>query len=75
MTTEHSITEHNPRPEVRTMVAGPTRASEAGAMPDTADVQPGTCVPFIAPDRDDDAGLLDAVAGCEFVDDRIRLPE
>ena len=27
------------------------------------------------PDRDDETGKLDAVAGCEFVDDRIRLPE
>ena len=25
--------------------------------------------------RDYDAGRSDAVAGCEFVDDRIRLPE
>jgi hypothetical protein len=30
---------------------------------------------FIAADSDDDAGRLDAAAGCEFVDDRIRLRE
>jgi hypothetical protein len=26
-------------------------------------------------DRGDETGKLDPVAGCEFVDDRIRLPE
>jgi hypothetical protein len=26
-------------------------------------------------DRGDETGKLDAVAGCEFVDDRIRLPD
>jgi hypothetical protein len=30
---------------------------------------------FIAANRDNDAGRLDAAAGCEFVDDRIRLRE
>jgi uncharacterized protein YbjT (DUF2867 family) len=38
------------------------------------DVQPIERVSFIA-DRDNDAGRLDAAAGCEFVDDRIRLGE
>jgi hypothetical protein len=28
---------------------------------------------FVEPDPDDDVARLDAVAGCEFVDDRIRL--
>jgi hypothetical protein len=41
---------------------------------DTSNVQPDAPVRFIAVDRDD-AGRLDAMAGCEFVDDRIRLQE
>jgi hypothetical protein len=44
-------------------------------MVDTGDVQPGAGRPFIATDRDRDARRLDGVAGCEFVDDRIRLAE
>jgi len=60
---------------VRTIVENPTRAAEVRAMPDAEDVQPAAREPFIGSDRDDDAGRLDAVAGCEFVDDRIRLPE
>jgi hypothetical protein len=36
-------------------------------------VQGGTDVSFIATYRDDEP--LDAVAGCEYVDDRIRLQE
>jgi hypothetical protein len=61
--------------EVRTMVVSPTRAAEMRAIPDTGGVQPGAPVPFIASDRADDARRLDVVAGCEFVDDRIRLLE
>jgi hypothetical protein len=61
--------------EVGDTVESPTRAEEMRAIPDTGSVQPGAPVPFIASDRDDDAGRLDAVAGCEFVDDRIRLLE
>ena len=57
------------------MVENPTRAAELGAMPDAGDVQPDDPERFIESDRDDDAGGLDDVAGCEFVDDRIRLPE
>lgn len=60
--------------QVRTMVGSPTRAAEVGAMLDPGDVQPGARVPPIATDRDD-AGRLDAVAGSEFVDDRIRRLE
>jgi hypothetical protein len=45
------------------------------AILDTGYVQPGARVSFIASDRDDDAGRLDADAGCECVDDRIRLLE
>ena len=57
------------------MVGNPTRAAEVRAMPDAGDVQPDDREPFIGSDRDDDVGELDTVAGCEFVDDRIRLPE
>jgi hypothetical protein len=32
-------------------------------------------VSFVAADRDREAGRMDAIAGCEFVDDRIRLLE
>jgi hypothetical protein len=44
--------------EVRTMVRSPT---------------PAPHVSVIGAERDDDAGSLDDVAGCEFVDDRIHL--
>ena len=37
--------------------------------------EPGPRVPLIAADRDHDARRLDAVAGCEFLDDRIRRRE
>jgi hypothetical protein len=61
--------------KVRTMVRSPTRAAEALPIVDPGAVQPGARVSFIAADRDRDAGRLDAVAGGEFVDDRIRLRE
>ena len=61
--------------EVRTAVVSLTRAAESRAIPDTGNVQPGARVSFVAADRDHDAAQLDAVAGSEFVDDRIRLPE
>ena len=57
------------------MVGSPTRAAEVRTGVDTGDVQPGARISFIAADRDHDAGGLDAAAGCEFVDDRIRLLE
>jgi hypothetical protein len=56
------------------MAGSPARAAELPAPQGAGDVQPAR-VPFVASDRDDDAGELDSVAGCEFVDDRIRLPE
>lgn len=61
--------------EMRTTAGGPTRAAAVRGPADARDVQPGARAPLIAPDRDADADRLDAVAGCEFVDDRIRLPE
>jgi hypothetical protein len=61
-------------PGVRTMEENPTPAASVRAVRDRRNVQPDARVRFIAADRDD-AGRLDAVAGCEFVDDRIRLGE
>ena len=60
--------------EVCTKVSGRVEA-EMRASLDTGDVQPTERVSFIVADRDNDAGRLDAAAGCEFVDDRIRLRE
>jgi hypothetical protein len=63
--------------EVRSMVGGPTRAraAEARAMVDTGDAQPSARISFIAVDRDHATERVDAVAGGEFVDDKIRLTE
>jgi hypothetical protein len=61
--------------EMRTLTGRPTRAAEVRAMPDTGDVQPVARVSFAARDREDETERLDAVAGSEFVDDRIRLLE
>jgi hypothetical protein len=61
--------------EARDTVESPTRATEMRAVPDTGDTQPGARELFIASDRDGDRRRLDAVAGSEFVDDRIRLRE
>jgi hypothetical protein len=59
--------------EERTIVESPTSRAEARATQDSGGVQPDAGVSAIASDRSDDAGRLDAAAGCEFVDDRIRL--
>jgi hypothetical protein len=61
-------------PGVRTMEENPTPAASVRGVLDRRNVQPDARVRFIAADRDD-AGRLDAVAGCEFVDERIRLRE
>ena len=55
---------------VRTMLGNPTHAAEVRSMVDTGGVQPSARLSLA--DRDHDAGRLDAVAGSEFVDDRIR---
>jgi len=52
-----------------------TADRDARTMVDTGDVQPGAHVSFTTADRDRGAERLDAAAGCEFVDDRIRLLE
>jgi len=57
----------------RALAGGPTRADELRATRDAG--QPDSRASSVASDRDDEAGRLDAAAGCEFVDDRIRLPE
>jgi hypothetical protein len=50
-------------PQVRTVLDTAVRAVPPAARPS-----------FISADHDE-GGRLDAVAGCEFVDDRIREPE
>jgi nucleoside-diphosphate-sugar epimerase len=50
-------------------------AAEVRAILDIRDVQPSARVSFIAADGDHDPRRVDAVAGCEFVDDRIHLRE
>ena len=60
--------------EVRTMPGHPTRAVEVCAM-DTGDIQPSARLLFVPADRNHDPERVDAVAGCEFVDDRIRVLE
>ena len=52
----------------------PTHASDEPATKDVAELQPNGA-PVIAADLDDRTESLDAVAGSEFVDDRIRLQE
>jgi hypothetical protein len=44
--------------------------SDVGATLETREVPPSARVPVIAAYQDHDA--LDAVAGCEYVDDRLR---
>jgi dihydroflavonol-4-reductase len=61
--------------ELRTMVGTATRTAEMRAILHTGNVQRGGRVSFIAADRDHEGGRLDAAAGCEFVDDRVRLRE
>ena len=50
------------------------RAPEEPATKDIGELQP-SWAPVIAADLDDRTESLDAVAGSEFVDDRIRLQE
>ena len=44
-------------------------------MPDTRDGQSSARVSLFAADQGHDDEPLDAMAGCEYVDDRIRLQE
>jgi hypothetical protein len=54
--------------------ADPTPAAPVRPELERGNAQPDVRVRFNAADGDD-AGRLDAVAGCEFVDDRMRLRE
>jgi hypothetical protein len=56
-------------------VSRPRRGAEMRASLDTGNAQAIEGGPFIVTGRDNDTGRLDAAAGCEFVDDRIRLQE
>ena len=61
--------------DVRTIIGMATRAATPRVILETGDIHPGARVSFVAIDRDHDARRVDAVAGGEFVDDRIRLRE
>ena len=61
--------------EVHTVVSWPRRALEARRTVEIGDVQPIERDSFVVADRDNRTGRMDAAAGCEFVDDRIRLRE
>lgn len=56
------------------MDENPTPVSEEPATKDTGELQPSGASVTTA-DLDDHTERLDAVAGSEFVDDRIRLRE
>ena len=56
------------------MDENPTRVLEEPTTKDVGELQP-KWAPVIAADVDDQTERLDAVAGSEFVDDRIRLQE
>ena len=56
------------------MDENPTRVPEEPTTRDVGELQPNGA-PAIAADVDDHTERLDAVAGSEFVDDRIRLQE
>jgi nucleoside-diphosphate-sugar epimerase len=61
--------------ELRTTMGSTTRPAEGRAMVEAGDVQPSPGASFIAADHDRHAESRDAVAGSEFIDDRIRLRE
>jgi len=60
---------------LRIVAASPTRAAEVPVRPGTALAPTSALVSFIATDRDHGPVALDAIAGSEFLDDRIRLSE
>jgi hypothetical protein len=57
------------------MEESPTRVPEEPATMDVREIQPSRGASIIAADLGHHAESLDAVAGSEFVDDRIRLRE
>ena len=54
------------------VVESPARMVTVQAMPARRKVESGASPSFNAVDHEDDARRLDAVAGSEFLDDRIR---
>ena len=61
--------------ELRGMEESRTRVPMEHGTMDVREVQPNRGPSIVAADLDHDAQSLDAVAGSEFVDDRIRLRE
>jgi len=61
--------------ELRGMEESRTRVPMQHGTKDVREVQPNRGPSIVAADLDHDAQRLDAVAGSEFVDDRIRLRE
>ena len=61
--------------EVRSMEESPTRVPEEPATMDVREIQLSRGASIIATDLGHHAESLDAVAGSEVVDDRIRLRE
>jgi len=55
---------------LRTIEKSPTHVVEEPMATDAGSARPDPAA--VAPDRDDQGERLDAVAGSEFVDDRIR---
>jgi hypothetical protein len=60
---------------LKAMEESRTRVPEEPGTMDVREVQPNRGASIIAADLDHHAESLDAVAGSEFVDDRIRLRE
>jgi hypothetical protein len=61
--------------ELRNIKESRTRVPMEHGTMDAREVQPNRGPSIVAADLDHDAQSLDAVAGSEFVDDRIRLRE
>jgi hypothetical protein len=64
-----------PAPEVRNLSESPWRVPGEEATLGAPEIQPARMASSTAEDLDYGAEPLDAVAGSEFVDDRIRLRE
>jgi len=64
-----------PSPEVRNLAESSGRVPDERATLDVPEIQPIRMASSTAEDLDCRAEPLDAVAGSEFVDDRIRLRE
>lgn len=60
--------------DVRTISGSRTRWVELRTIAATKGLRPSARVWFIT-EGGDESGRLDAIAGCEFVDDRIRLAD